>query len=217
MASTAVFEGCYEESRTETHEWLQSLEKQIQDAAKRKEDEDVITIEKAAFNELIDMASLTLYEGCYGKNRTEQWKWVQSLKKRLQDAKAGKPPSPKKRTQFPPLTEEQLTGMDIRTIRRDLDYTIPGLFIEIKKIKSDGNQHNRFSSFDYTGKQLDDYAGPQLKLMIENDDGKYFSCFKHLKAHVMPMVWSVDLICKWRRCEITYTSTIHRYLVRTES
>ena len=83
--------------------------------------------------------------------------------------------------------------MDIRAIRRDLDYTIPGLFLEIKKLKGDGNQHNRFSLFDYTGSEFDDYAGSQLKLMIENDDGEYFSCFKHLKAHVMPMVSGLNL------------------------
>ena len=92
-----------------------------------------------------------------------------------------------------PLTEEQLTGMDIWAIRRDLDYIIPGLFLELRKLKGDGNQHNRFSSFDYTRSELDDYAGSQLKLMIENDDGEYFSCFKHLKAHVMPMVSGLNL------------------------
>ena len=63
-----------------------------------------------------------------------------------------------------PLTDEQLKRMDIDAIRRDLDYTIPGLFLEIRKLRGDGNQHNRFSSFDYTGKELDDYA--------ENDDRK---------------------------------------------
>ena len=29
--------------------------------------------------------------------------------------------------------------------------------------------------------------------MIENDDGEYFSCFKHLKAHAMPMVSGLNL------------------------
>ena len=90
--------------------------------------------------------------------------------------------------------DEQLHQMmDIDAIRRDLNYTIPGLFLEIRKLKGDGNQHNRFSSFDYTGKELDDYAGSELKLMIENDDGEYFSCFKHLKAHVLPMVSGLNL------------------------
>ena len=92
-----------------------------------------------------------------------------------------------------PLTDEQRKRMDIDAIRRDLDYTIPGLFLEIRKLKGDGNQHNRFSSFDYTGRELDDYAGSQLKMMIENDDGEYFSCFKHLKAHVLPMVSGLNL------------------------
>ena len=92
-----------------------------------------------------------------------------------------------------PLTDEQRKRMDIDAIRRDLDYTIPGLFLEIRKLKGDGNQHTRFSSFDYTGKELDDYAGSQLKMMIENDDGEYFSCFKHLKAHVLPMVSGLNL------------------------
>ena len=30
-------------------------------------------------------------------------------------------------------------------------------------------------------------------MMIENDDGNYFSCFKHLKAYVMPMVIGLNL------------------------
>ena len=94
---------------------------------------------------------------------------------------------------MPPLTDEQLTRMDIEAIRRDLDYTIPGLFLEVKKLKGDGNQSNRFSSFDYIGSQLNDYAGSHLKMMIENDDGDYFSCFKHLKAHVMPIVSGLNL------------------------
>ena len=109
----------------------------------------------------------------------------------------------------PPLTDEQLKRMDIDAIRRDLDYTIPGLFLEIRKLKGDGNQHNRFSSFDYTGKELDDYAGSQLKMMIENDDGEYFSCFKHLKAHVLPMVSGLNLQVAEMRDHIhTYDKSI---------
>ena len=109
----------------------------------------------------------------------------------------------------PPLTDDQVTRMDIDTIRRDLDSTIPGLFLEISKLKGDGNQHNRFSSFDYTGKQLDDYAGSQLKMMIENDDGEYFSCFKHLKAHVLPMVSGLNLQVAEMRDHIhTYNKSI---------
>ena len=108
-----------------------------------------------------------------------------------------------------PLTDEQRKRMDIDAIRRDLDYTIPGLFLEIRKLKGDGNQHNRFSSFDYTGKELDDYAGSQLKMMIENDDGKYFSCFKHLKAHVLPMVSGLNLQVAEMRDHIhTYDKSI---------
>ena len=108
-----------------------------------------------------------------------------------------------------PLTDEQRKRMDIDAIRRDLDYTIPGLFLEIKKLKGDGNQHNRFSSFDYTGKELDDYAGSQLKMMIENDDGEYFSCFKHLKAHVLPMVSGLNLQVAEMRDHIhTYDKSI---------
>ena len=108
-----------------------------------------------------------------------------------------------------PLTDEQRKRMDIDAIRRDLDYTIPGLFLEIRKLKGDGNQHNRFSSFDYTGKELDDYAGSQLKMMIENDDGEYFSCFKHLKAHVLPMVSGLNLQVAEMRDHIhTYDKSI---------
>ena len=108
-----------------------------------------------------------------------------------------------------PLTDEQRKRIDIDAIRRDLDYTIPGLFLEIRKLKGDGNQHNRFSSFDYTGKELDDYAGSQLKMMIENDDGEYFSCFKHLKAHVLPMVSGLNLQVAEMRDHIhTYDKSI---------
>ena len=108
-----------------------------------------------------------------------------------------------------PLTDEQRKRMDIDAIRQDLDYTIPGLFLEIRKLKGDGNQHNRFSSFDYTGKELDDYAGSQLKMMIENDDGEYFSCFKHLKAHVLPMVSGLNLQVAEMRDHIhTYDKSI---------
>ena len=107
------------------------------------------------------------------------------------------------------LTDEHRKQMDIDAIRRDLDYTIPGLFLEIRKLKGDGNQHNRFSSFDYTGKELDDYAGSQLKMMIENDDGEYFSCFKHLKAHVLPMVSGLNLQVAEMRDHIhTYDKSI---------
>ena len=125
------------------------------------------------------------------------------------------PPAHRKRQRIdddeahPPLTDEQLKRMDIDAIRRDLDYTIPGLFLEIRKLKGDGNQHNRFSSFDYTGKELDDYAGSQLKMMIENDDGEYFSCFKHLKAHVLPMVSGLNLQVAEMRDHIhTYDKSI---------
>ena len=140
-----------------------------------------------------------MYEGCYGKNDDEIRKWIEALVTKIKDAREGKPPPPppppppEPASSHPPLTDEQLKRMDIAAIRRDLDYTIPGLFLEIRKLKGDGNQHTRFSSFDYTGKELDDYAGSQLKMMIENDDGEYFSCFKHLKAHILPMVSGLNL------------------------
>ena len=124
--------------------------------------------------------------------------WIDNMNKKIADAAAASP-----------LTDEQLKRMDIDAIRRDLDYTIPGLFLEIRKLKGDGNQHNRFSSFDYTGKELDDYAGSQLKMMIENDDGEYFSCFKHLKAHVLPMVSGLNLQVAEMRDHIhTYDKSI---------
>ena len=124
--------------------------------------------------------------------------WIDNMNKKIADAAVASP-----------LTDEQLKRMDIDAIRRDLDYTIPGLFLEIRKLKGDGNQHNRFSSFDYTGKELDDYAGSQLKLMIENDDGEYFSCFKHLKAHVLPMVSGLNLQVAEMRDHIhTYDKSI---------
>ena len=172
---------------------------------KRKADEEednLITIEKPYYDELIKLASVALFEGCYGRTKSETEDWVKNMNKKIADAAAAAtgeqpapspPPPKKKQSSHPPLTEEQLKRMDIAAIRRDLDYTIPGLFLEIRKLKGDGNQHTRFSSFDYTGKELDDYAGSQLKMMIENDDGEYFSCFKHLKAHVLPMVSGLNL------------------------
>ena len=51
--------------------------------------------------------------------------------------------------------DDQLTRMDIDAIRRDLDYTILGHFLEVKKFKGKGNQDNQFSSFgtkDHTSK-----------------------------------------------------------------
>ena len=124
--------------------------------------------------------------------------WIDNMNKKIADAAAASP-----------LTDEQRKRMDIDAIRRDLDYTIPGLFLEIRKLKGDGNQHTRFSSFDYTGKELDDYAGSQLKMMIENDDGEYFSCFKHLKAHVLPMVSGLNLQVAEMRDHIhTYDKSI---------
>ena len=42
--------------------------------------------------------------------------------------------------------------------------------------------------------------------MIENDDGDYFSCFKHLTAHVMPMVSGLNLQVAEMR------DHIHRYV-----
>ena len=146
------------------------------------DDDDCITISKAYYTEIVKLASVTLFEGCYGKTMFEMKDWIDNMNKKIADA-----------ARASPLTDEQRKRMDIDAIRRDLDYTIPGLFLEIRKLKGDGNQHNRFSSFDYTGKELDDYAGSQLKLMIENDDGEYFSCFKHLKAHVLPMVSGLNL------------------------
>ena len=161
------------------------------------------------------MASVALFEACYGRTKSEVEEWVKNMNKKIEDAAAGKPPPPpppkktKESSHPPPLTDEQLKRMDIDAIRRDLEYTIPGLFLEIRKLKGDGNQHNRFSSFDYTGKELDDYAGSQLKLMIENNDGEYFSCFKHLKAHVLPMVSGLNLQVAEMRDHIhTYDKSI---------
>ena len=152
------------------------------DNSQDNDDDDCITISKAYYTEIVKLASVTLFEGCYGKTTSEMKDWIDNMNKKIADA-----------ARASPLTDEQRKRMDIDAIRRDLDYTIPGLFLEIRKLKGDGNQHHRFSSFDYTGKELDDYAGSQLKLMIENDDGEYFSCFKHLKAHVLPMVSGLNL------------------------
>ena len=47
------------------------------------------------------MASVALFEGCYGKNEDETRKWLAALEKKIEDAAAGKPaptpPSPKKK------------------------------------------------------------------------------------------------------------------------
>ena len=162
------------------------------------DDDDSITISKAYYDEIIKLASATLFEGCYGKTKSEMMEWIDNMNKKIADAATASP-----------LTDEQRKRMDIDAIRRDLDYTIPGLFLEIRKLKGDGNRHNRFSSFDYTGKELDDYAGSQLKMMIENDDGEYFSCFKHLKAHVLPMVSGLNLQVAEMRDHIhTYDKSI---------
>ena len=45
------------------------------------------------------MASVTLFEGCYGKNTAEMHEWLESLHRKINDARAGKPPSPKKTKQ----------------------------------------------------------------------------------------------------------------------
>ena len=162
------------------------------------DDDDCITISKAYYDEIIKLASVTLFDSCYGRTKSEMMEWIDNMNKKIADAAAESP-----------LTDEQRKRMDIDAIRRDLDYTIPGLFLEIRKLKGDGNQHNRFSSFDYTGKELDDYAGSQLKMMIENDDGEYFSCFKHLKAHVLPMVSGLNLQVAEMRDHIhTYDKSI---------
>ena len=166
---------------------------------KRIDDEELVTIENGAYEELISIASIAMYEGCYGKNEDEIRKWIEAFVKKIRDARKGQAPPP------PRWTKE----MDIAAIKRDLDYTIPGLFLEIRKLKGDSNQHNRFSSFDYTGKELDDYTGSQLKMMIENDDGEYFSCFKHLKVHVLPMVSGLNLQVAEMRDHIhTYDKSI---------
>ena len=137
------------------------------------------------------MVSTALFEGFY-ENEYETREWLKALENKVDNEE--KPPLPKKRkSNMPPIDEDQVTRMDIQAIRRDLDYIIPGLFLEVRKLRGDGNQYNRFSSFDYTGSQLNDYAGSHLKMMIENDDGDYFSCFKHLKAHVMPMASGLNL------------------------
>ena len=176
---------------------------------KEEEDSSLITLEKPYYDELIKLASVTLFESCYGKTKSEMMEWIDNMNKKIADAAAASP-----------LTDEQRKRMDIDAIRRDLDYTIPGLFLEIRKLKGDGNQHTRFSSFDYTGKELDDYAGSQLKMMIENDDGEYFSCFKHLKAHVLPMVSGLNLQVAEMRDHIhTYDKSIlgaHGKLSRLE-
>ena len=153
------------------------------------DDDDCITISKAYYDEIIKLASVALFDGCYGRTKSEMMEWIENMNKKIADAAAAAAAA----AAASPLTDEQLRRMDIDAIRRDLDYTIPGLFLEIRKLRGDGNQHNRFSSFEYTGKELDDYAGSQLKMMIENDDGEYFSCFKHLKAHVLPMVSGLNL------------------------
>ena len=123
-------------------------------------EDNCITIGKAYYDGIIELASVALFEACYGRTKPEMLEWVENMNKKINDAAAGKPP-PKKTKQppsssHPPLTDKQLKRMDIDAIRRDLNYTIPGLFLEIRKLKGDGNQHNRFSSFDYTGKELDD-------------------------------------------------------------
>ena len=72
-------------------------------------------------------------------------------------------------------------------IKRDLDYIVPGIFLEVKKLKGEGNQHNRFTSFDY--------AGSQSQVMNDDkiDDGGYFASFKYLQALLMPMVSGLNI------------------------
>ena len=70
---------------------------------KRKRDEEeedsLITLERPYYDELIKLASVALFEGCYGKTKSEMMEWIDTMNKKIADAAAGNPsPSPPKKT-----------------------------------------------------------------------------------------------------------------------
>ena len=65
-----------------------------------EKEDNLITIEKPYYDELIKMASVTLFEGCCGRTKSETEEWVNTMNKKIADAAAGKPPPPKKTMQL---------------------------------------------------------------------------------------------------------------------
>ena len=109
-----------------------------------EEEDNLITIEKPYYDELIKMASVALFEACYGRTRSETEEWVENMNKKIADAATGKPPPspptpPKKTKRIPPsLTEEQLR----RIQKVDINY-IAGLKCSLDSVQ---NQMTRIAT-----------------------------------------------------------------------
>ena len=112
---------------------------------KRKRDEedsddDLITIEKPYYDKLIEMASLALFEGCYGRTTSETEEWLQNMNTKIADAAAaGKqsapsPPPKKTQSSHPPL-DKSILG-NIGKLNR-LEKTIASIQNDVKQMRED--------------------------------------------------------------------------------
>ena len=99
-----------------------------------EEEDNLITLEKPYYDELIKLASVTLFEGCYGRTKSEMKEWIDNMNKKIADAAAASP-----------LTDEQRKRMDIDAIGKspspkkeqlvDIDY-IAGLKCSLDSVQN---------------------------------------------------------------------------------
>ena len=99
-----------------------------------EEEDNLITIEKPYYDELIKLASVTLFEGCYGRTKSEMMEWIDNMNKKIADAAAASP-----------LTDEQRKRMVIDAIGKspspkkkqlvDIDY-IAGLKCSLDSVQN---------------------------------------------------------------------------------
>ena len=102
---------------------------------KRKRDEEeedsLITLEKPYYDELIKLASVALFEGCYGKTKSEMMEWIDNMNKKIADAAAASPLTDEQRKRLNIVDAKQLSRLektlvsvqdDVKQMRKDIYY-----------------------------------------------------------------------------------------------
>ena len=98
-------------------------------------DDDCIMISKAYYDGIIELASVALFEACYGRTKPEMLEWVENMNKKINDAAAaaGKPPP------LPPKKTKQLKAekppSPKKTKQVDIDY-IAGLKCSLDSVQN---------------------------------------------------------------------------------
>ena len=149
---------------TDTEDTQQVSDECIPSQTNKKQKREITTT-KTNFEDLTEMASVALFEGCYKENEDETCEWLKALEKKVDNEE--EPPSPKWRkttnTQFP----QCVAGL--RCSKENMKNQMTRIATQVASITTSQTQIK---------KDIKDLQGEIIKNFDYEDEDRYEHCHK---------------------------------------